>query len=261
MTPPASPLGGGQGAQSTVHGRPCPDLATAAYRAARRQSGPVRWPGHGPSSAGRRTVGSVARLVALILFHGLTGCGGAGEPSAGSTDGFRGVPLVPPIPRSDFTLTDTEGRAFHFAEETAGRLTLLFFGYTNCPDICPVHMANLGQVLERFPQDVRSRVRVVFVSTDPERDTPARIRAWLDAMGRGFTGLRGPLEEVNRIQARFGLPPAALPAETGTAYTVGHAAQVLAFTPDDSAHYAYPFGTRQVDWLHDLPRLLALGAR
>ena len=209
--------------------------------------------------------GGVTRFVAPLLVHGLIGCAGSGEQSTASNDAFRGVPLVPAVARSDFTLTDTEGRAFHFAEQTAGRVTLLFFGYTNCPDICPVHLANLGQVLERFPQDVRRRVGVVFVSTDPERDTPQRIRAWLDAMGSGFTGLRGPIEDVNRIQALFGLPPAALPAEaagrTGATYTVGHAAQVLAFTQDDSAHYAYPFGTRQSDWLHDLPRLLALGAR
>ncbi|MCI0436808.1 MAG: SCO family protein [Gemmatimonadetes bacterium] len=186
-------------------------------------------------------------------------CGRA-DDGALRADGLRGTVVSPAIPRHEFTLTDTDGQPFAFARETAGQLTLLFFGYTNCPDICPVHMANLGQVLDRFPHDIRSRVRVVFVSTDPERDTPERIREWLDAMGPGFVGLRGPIEEVNRIQARFGLPPAARAGE-GDAYAVGHAAQVIAFTPDDSARFAYPFGTRQADWLHDIPALLKFGGR
>lgn len=160
--------------------------------------------------------------------------------------------------KADFTLEDTEGRPYRFRQRTDGRLTLLFFGYTHCPDICPVHMANLGAVLSNFSPDLRRRIEVVFVTTDPERDTAARLRAWLDNYDERFVGLRGPLEEVNRIQHAFNLPHAvreelALP---GGGYLVGHSAQVLAFTPDDVGRVTYPFGTRQVDWAHDLPRLL-----
>ncbi len=234
-------------------------------------------------------------LFAVLLLAS-SGCGAAPGDSDASADGvesgpaaraqvtgYRGVVLPQPIPKADFTLLDTQGEPFAFREETDGYVTLLFFGYTHCPDVCPVHLANLGAVLRNLDHQTRSRVRVVFVSTDPDRDTPERIREWLDAFDSRFIGLRGDLEEVNRIQARFGLPPASRPAEPrarsaaldsaidsvpdpqvrsgGAAgeeedYIVGHATQILAFTPDGFAHVVYPFGTRQVDWAHDLPRLV-----
>lgn len=171
--------------------------------------------------------------------------------------GFRGIVLQKPVEKADFTLTDTQGRLYHFRERTDGHLTLLFFGYTHCPDICPVHMANIASVLTQFPHDVRSRVRVIFVTTDPERDTADRLRAWLDQFDPSFVGLSGGLDEVNRIQHRFNLPAAFRDdADAGVNYMVGHSAQVLAFTPDDVGRVTYPFGTRQVDWMHDLPKLL-----
>lgn len=168
---------------------------------------------------------------------------------------LRGTRLVEPWPRPQFTLADTRGEPFTFHARTAGRVTLLFFGYTNCPDVCPVHMANLAAVLRTLPPDVSRRIQVVFVTTDPDRDTPERMRAWLDRFDSRFIGLWGPLDTVNAIQRAIGLPPAAR-ADTATdRYLVGHAAQVIAYTADDSAHVVYPFGTRQVDWAHDLPLL------
>lgn len=165
--------------------------------------------------------------------------------------------MAEPIPKPDFVLTDTQGAAYHFAEETDGFVTLLFFGYTYCPDICPVHMANIAAVLDDFTYDLRNEIKVVFVSTDPARDSPERIRAWLDNFDRSFIGLRGSLEEVNRIQAELGLPPALADATEGDdEYLVGHSAAVLAFTKDGLAHVRYPFGTRQADWAHDLPKLV-----
>jgi protein SCO1/2 len=194
-------------------------------------------------------------LVAAVLLALAAACSPADAPAA---DGWRGVRIEHPMARPSFTLLDTSGEPFEFHEQTRGTLTLLLFGYTNCPDICPIHMSSLGRVVEQFPHALRSRIRVVFVSTDPARDSAGRIREWLDAMGRGFVGLSGPIEEVNRIQTALGLPPAttAPGSRPGVDYPVGHAAQVLAFTPDDSAHFVYPFGTRQEDWLRDLPRLL-----
>ena len=193
---------------------------------------------------------------------------GACAPADGRTTelggGWRGVRAPEPIAKPSFVLADTEGRPYDFRKETDGRLTLLFFGYTHCPDVCPVHLANIAAVLREMPYDDRQRVKVVFVSTDPERDTPARIREWLDAFDPAFVGLRGTLAEVNAIQATMGLGAAA-PVAPGTpgagtatdgGYTVGHAGQVIAFTPDDRAHLLYPFGTRQRDWAADLPKLV-----
>jgi protein SCO1 len=171
-------------------------------------------------------------------------------------DGLRGR-FAQPIARPDFTLLDMEGRPFDFRAETEGRLALLFFGYTHCPDVCPVQLANLAEVLRDLPYGERDRVRVVFVTVDPARDTPERIRAWLDAFDPRFAGLWGSAEEVNAILAALDLPPAALgaPAAAGE-YVVGHAAGVLAFGAEGPLRASYPFGTRQIDWARDLPELL-----
>jgi len=199
-----------------------------------------------------RPAASRYRLLTLLA-------GWACSTGPGEADAFRGTLLSQPLAKADFTLTDTDGQPFPFREQTDGFLTLLFFGYTHCPDVCPVHMANLATVLKRFPYETRSRVRVVFVSTDPDRDSRERIREWLDGFSEGFIGLRGKAAEIDRIQNLFALPAAARGTpDAGGDYTVGHAAQILAFSPDDVAHVAYPFGTRQEDWIHDLPLLLKL---
>lgn len=190
-------------------------------------------------------------LVPLLL----AGCGG-GEPRAGD---WSGRELPDPLPRPDFTLTDTGGRPYDFRAETGGKLTLLFFGYTHCPDVCPVHMANIAAVRGDLPTDVVRSMEVVFVTTDPERDTPERLREWLNGFDPSFVGLRGSREEVNAIERSLGLPPSVVDTVEaeggGEEGFVGHAAQVLAFQPDDTARMAYPWGTRQRDWRRDLPRL------
>lgn len=200
-----------------------------------------------------------ALLVAMLAAAMPAACTPSSpQPTAGR---YNGIELKPAKPKTDFTLTDTEGREFGFREQTDGRVTLLFFGYTECPDICPVHMANIAAVLERLTPGERKQVRVVFVSTDPDRDTPERLKAWLAHFDPSFVGLRGPLAEVNRIEREYGLAASFNDAESAadTAYGVGHAAQILAFTPDDSLRVMYPFGTRQQDWAKDLPRLIQVG--
>lgn len=209
-----------------------------------------RW--GGPRATRGRT--PLVAVVVLAVAAGWTGCA---REAAADREEWRGRLLEAPVERPDFTLMDTEGQPFDFHAATAGRLTFLFFGYTNCPDVCPVHMANLGAVLARLPFEERRRIDVVFVTTDPARDTPARMREWLDRFDRRFIGLYGDTAEVNRIQAALGVAPARPgdPRPDGS-YDVGHAAQVIAFTPDDRAHIVYPFGTRQEDWIRDIPRLL-----
>ena len=196
-------------------------------------------------------------LITLVV----AGCSGeAGSPNTADGAGWRGVVLEDPIPKVDFTLSDTDGEPFDFVAETEGLLTLLFFGYTSCPDICPIHVANIAAVVHDFPHEVRSQIRVVFVSTDPGRDTPERIRDWLDSFDRSFVGLRGTVEEVNEIERSFGLAPSFVDeGQDPENYPVGHAAQVIAFTTDNLAHIVYPFGIRQSDWASDLPRLARNG--
>jgi protein SCO1/2 len=87
---------------------------------------------------------------------------------------LRGWIVSEPLPKADFTLESMRGGDYAFLEETEGFVTLLFFGYTYCPDICPIHMANIGAVLKKLTPDIANRVKVVFVTTDPERDRSLR---------------------------------------------------------------------------------------
>jgi protein SCO1/2 len=202
------------------------------------------------------------RLLPLLLAAlSLPGCGEAPDSDGrewGPAPAFRGRVLAEAVARPDFTLLDTAGEPYDFPEETRGKTALLFFGYTHCPDVCPIHMGNIAAVLKDLGVERRRAVEVVFVSTDPERDTPERIRSWLDRFDPAFVGLRGDRALVDSIQRSLGLPPSILePRSADGSYAVGHAAQVLAFSPDGPARVVYPFGTRQADWAHDLPLLIS----
>ncbi|HEX5438063.1 MAG TPA: SCO family protein [Gemmatimonadaceae bacterium] len=209
------------------------------------------------SRPGGRHTAIAASWLGLALALLIAGCGsGAAADRTPATGGYYGAMLSKPLAKPDFTLTDTRGQPFHFKAATQGYVTLLYFGYTNCPDVCPVHMANIAAVLKEHP-DLRDHIKVVFVTTDPARDSLPQLRAWLDNFDSTFVGLRGPIDEVNRIQASLNLPPAEKePGGKNGDYGVGHSAEVIAFTPDNLAHLVYPFGVRQSGWAADLPRLV-----
>jgi len=170
--------------------------------------------------------------------------------------GYRGILLPEAGPRPDFTLQDVNGEPWNFRAETRDRLALLFFGYTYCPDVCPVHMASLAAVKRDLSAEEQRRMQVVFVTADPRRDTAERLREWLSNFDPSFVGLRGSEAEVDAIMLGLGLPAAIRDTAAGPDYAVGHASQVIAFPPGDAVRVIYPFGTRQADWQHDLPRLL-----
>lgn len=161
-----------------------------------------------------------------------------------------------PTPKPDFVLFDTAGQPFDFRTETDGFVTLLFFGYTSCPDICPVHMAQIASVLEDEPE-LRDQTKVVFVSIDPDRDTPRLLAEWLAHFDSSFIGLSGTQEQLKAAQEAAALPVAyRVEAEDGSDfYTMAHSALVLAYGPDGLGYAAYPFPTRRSDWAHDLPIL------
>jgi protein SCO1/2 len=203
-------------------------------------------------------------LLAAAVVSMAVGCRRGDRPPRSTTvvEGtLRGVALDKPVAKPSFVFRATNGKPFDFQRETADRVALLFFGYTNCPDVCPLHMANIAAVLAKMPWEERNRFVVVFVTTDPARDTPEKLRAFLDRFDASFVGLSAPVDEVNRVQVALGLSAAfresGSTGDTST-YGVGHAAQVLAFSRDGQARVVYPFGIRQDDWAHDLP-LLARG--
>src|SRR5579871_795606 len=121
---------------------------------------------------------------------------------------YRGGIVTPPLPKPGFLLTDTTGAPFDFRNRTQGSVTLLFFGYTYCPDQCPMHMANIGMALKKLPPGIADQVKLVFVTTDPARDTAPVLRRWLDLFDRRFIGLTGTEAAIDQVQRVTGVPVA-----------------------------------------------------
>jgi len=188
--------------------------------------------------------------VAAALALGACAPGAEPPPDPGAL-ALQGTAPFSPLDKVSFTLTDTRGEPFDFRKETDGRIALLFFGYTFCPDICPVHMATLAAALRRLPEEVRSQVTTVFATVDPDRDTPERLHGWLAAFDSSFVGVYGTEEEITEALAFYRYhPPEKSGEEVG--YTVGHPALIYAFTPDNLGRAMYGPETSQEVWIHDL---------
>ncbi|WP_448625057.1 SCO family protein [Geodermatophilus sp. URMC 64] len=207
-----------------------------------------------------------ALLGAGLLLAGCGGSGGSGDTAvsqAGSAHGhgsapaevsgprgaYAGIDLDPPYQRPTFTLTDTSGAPYDFAGATSGRPTLLFFGYTNCPDVCPTTMADVAVALRGMDPATAEQVQVVFVTTDPARDTPAVLGEYLhrfDAdLPTSFVGLTGDQAAIDQAQLSAGVP---LAEENGQV----HSSLLLLYGADDEAHVAFDAGNTPRDIAEDL---------
>jgi len=202
-------------------------------------------------------------VVGALLLAACTSTGGTSvaKPSGlndnPGTGRYHGMALVPPEPRPSFTLTDTSGAAFDFRAKTAGTATLLFFGYTTCPDYCPATMADIGEALGSLPMSTQQKVDVVFVSTDVKHDTGSIIATWLknfSAMSHStFIGLHGTQAQIDAAQASAHIFLAQDDGQT-------HSTQVLLVGSDDYTRDSFVFNadTEQAQIAQDVP--LVIGA-
>jgi len=226
----------------------------------------------------------VKALPLLLAAALLTGCSsGAAAPAAPEvvSAGFHGQEPATDARRPSFVLQDTGGRPYDFAAETGGRPTLVYFGYTNCPDECPTAMADIAAALRATPSQLRGQTRVVFITTDPDRDTGPVVRRFLDQWSTEFVGLTGTQAQVDAAQEAVGVAAAAkggdvetLPGrpdehvhDEGTAthehagplgYGVAHVDLIFAFDTEDRLPVLYSASVRPSDIAADLP-LLAPG--
>tara|TARA_Y100000588_G_scaffold393374_1_gene509110 strand:- start:124 stop:825 length:702 start_codon:yes stop_codon:yes gene_type:complete len=174
--------------------------------------------------------------------------------------GLSGTAFPAAFEKPDFVLNNVAtGQPYDFRDETRGFVTLLYFGYTHCPDVCPVQLANLAAAIDQSPGEVRRSVRVVFVGVDALRDTPDRVLNWLEFFSKDFIGLTGTEEQLLAAQEAANVPPAFVDAEFEGGYSVGHAGWILLYTQDDLTHLRYPTGVRQAAWAHDLELLVIEG--
>ncbi|MGW7195249.1 SCO family protein [Streptomyces chryseus] len=208
---------------------------------------------------------AVAALAATAALT-LSSCGG--DKADSGTTAVTDVSTAPadkaatvldrPFKKPDLVLTDPQGKKYDLRERTKGKPTLIYFGYTNCPDVCPLTMSNIAIAYKKLPQADRDKLRVVFVTTDPERDTPQALGKWLKGAGDpAFTGLTGdfPTIQAGARQMGIGIDPPKKEKD-GTVVSM-HGAQVVAFSPKTDAGYVlYSEDTTADDYAKDLPALI-----
>lgn len=203
--------------------------------------------------ADRRHSALAVLLAALLLA--LTGCGGGG----GSTtdDGaFTGTRLDPPFEASDVALTATDGSAYSLTESPEADLNLVFFGYIHCPDICQVVMSSLTSALARLDPADRERVSVVYVTTDPARDTPKVLERYLAHFDPSFVGLTGDLDDIVTVAEPFGVGITQGEKLPSGGYDVTHGTTVTGMERGGSAPVYWSQETSSAQFAADIHTLL-----
>jgi protein SCO1/2 len=175
-----------------------------------------------------------------------------------NTSKYKGN-IITPVAKPSGTLTADNGKPYSMKAMTKGVVTLLYFGYTYCPDLCPLTMSNTAVALKLMPAADRAKVRVLFVSVDPGRDTLARLRSWLGNFDPAFTGLRGSLQQVEAFETQTGLPTGALFKDAKGEFQLDHATEMFAFGTDNVANEAFFPSTPPADMANDLKLLVAGG--
>ena len=156
----------------------------------------------------------------------------------------------------NLTLTNQNGEPVSL-KSLEGRWNLLFFGYTFCPDICPATLAELRQLRTKLPEDARQRMQPILVSVDPERDTPAQLKKYLEYFGAEFIGLTGALDDIQTLANAAGVP--FIPADTSKDnYTVDHGGNLALIGPDGRLRGFVRAPLRTEKLAEQLPAVLAL---
>ncbi|MEU7007779.1 SCO family protein [Streptomyces sp. NPDC046332] len=213
-------------------------------------------------------IAAAVAVVAALAVTAAVGLGGGDDKATGNgtvaaisggSDGTKAATVLDrPFTKPDLVLTDTKGQKFDLRAQTKGKPTLIYFGYTHCPDVCPLTMSNIAIAKKQLPKADQDKLQVVFVTTDPERDTSAELGKWLPAAGdASFIGLTGDFTTIQAGARQIGIgidPPKK--EKDGTVVSM-HGAQVIAFSPTtDQGYVLYGEDTRVEDYAKDLPKLI-----
>ncbi|AWW38695.1 hypothetical protein ADL00_18865 [Streptomyces sp. AS58] len=209
----------------------------------------------------KKTFAAAALLAAATLT--LSACG-SGDDSGSPITVVSEEPgsdkaatvLDQPFEKPDLVLTDTRGKAYDLREETAGKPTLIYFGYTNCPDVCPLTMNNIAVAKKQLSEAEQDKLQVVFVTTDPERDTASALGKWLKGIDPQAVGLTGDFSTIQAGARSLGISIDPPKKEKGKIVST-HGTQVIAFSPETDAGYVvYGEEATVDDYTKDLPKLV-----
>jgi len=195
----------------------------------------------------RRRAEFAARIIALAAW-----VGGASACQPG--------PAVDPLPilpiGGDFTLTDHDGQPFTLASQR-GKVVLVFFGYSSCPDACPTTLSKLATVARRLG-DERARVRTLYVSVDPERDTPPVLKADLANFALDAVGLTGTKAEIDAVVKQYAAAYEIVPTpESAAKYTVSHTTTVYAVDAQGQVRLTFAYEASVDEILRGIRRIIA----
>ena len=168
---------------------------------------------------------------------------------------FQGSLIDPPVPAAEIALPDQNGDMFRLSEQQ-GKVTLIFFGYTNCPDVCPVTLSEYKQIYQALGEDAE-QVNFVFITVDPERDTPARLRSYLPNFGAPVIGLVGDQASLAPIKKAYGVYAEKVESDSALGYLVDHTARVYAIDRQGNWRLTYPFGIEVDKIIADVRHLIA----
>ncbi len=195
---------------------------------------------------------SATRLTIFLLLGLLVGAvvvmATAREPVT-----WNGTHISPPMPAAELTLESADGTVS--VSDFRGRAVALFFGYTSCPDVCPTTLLRLRSAMAALGE-ARSDVQVVFISVDPERDTPARASAYAEAVDSGFVGLSGTPEQIAEVASRYGIYYAKAEGSEATGYLVDHSATITVLNRDGRVELLWSPTVTAEQMAEDLEALL-----
>jgi len=193
-------------------------------------------------------------LAGVVAMAALAGCDRGGAPAAVAPLQFKGVDITGAEYGRRLELTDQDGKARTLAD-FKGKVTVVFFGYTQCPDVCPTTMVELAQVKKALGKD-GERLQGVFVTVDPERDTPELLKAYMGSFDPSFIALRGTPEQTQATAKEFKVFYAKVPGKTEGAYTMDHTAGSYVFDAQGRLRLFVRYGSGAEALTADLKALL-----
>ena len=206
--------------------------------------------------------GSACRVSCLLVIGMILLLAGCTSPDAvvqtePDPGGYQGGTSVPdPYELPEARLTDTSGNSFNLATSPSKPVVLLFFGYSHCPDVCVTVLADVAQALNRMRPADRDQVQMIFITTDPARDTPAVIGKYLKRFDPSFLGLTGDLSTIKKVATRVGVDISGRHKLPSGGYEVGHSAQVIGFNRDREGVVIWTPETPIGDLKHDFTLLV-----